>query len=375
MDWTAADHAHMARALALAARGLETTRPNPRVGCVLVRDGAVVGEGWHLRAGGEHAEVAALGAAGERARGATAYVNLEPCSHHGRTPPCSDALLAAGVAEVVAPFADPNPKVAGRGFAALERGGVRVRLGLLAREAADLNAGFLKRMRVGRPFVRLKLGMSLDGRTALANGESRSGTTWITGPEARADVQRLRARSGAILTGIGTVLADDPQLTLRGADGVALPEQPLRVVLDSALRLPPDARLLGEPGRTLVLTTATDAHRASALTEAHAEVKALAAEGGRVALGAALDLLGAREVDELLVEAGATLSGALVAAGLVDELVVYLAPVLLGDAARGAFALPPLAALEAAPRLEVVEVRAVGRDWRITARPRPGAAA
>lgn len=365
MEFSAQDHAHMARALALAARGMATTQPNPRVGCVLVREGQVVGEGFHARAGEAHAEVEALRAAGAKAKGATAFVTLEPCSHHGRTPPCTEALLAAGVAEVVAPGADPNPKVAGGGFAALERGGVKVRRGLLARDAEALNAGFFKRMRTGRPFVRLKLGMSLDGRTALATGESR----WITGPEARADVQRLRARSGAVLTGIGTVLADDPQLNVRAADGTPAAMQPLRVVLDSGLRIAADARLLAGPGRVLVLTAARDVHHASELTEAHAEVKALPASGGRVALDAVLDELGRREVNELLVEAGATLSGAFLAAGLVDELVIYMAPVLLGDAARGAFALPSLPSLAAAPQLEVTELRAVGRDWRISARP------
>jgi diaminohydroxyphosphoribosylaminopyrimidine deaminase/5-amino-6-(5-phosphoribosylamino)uracil reductase len=359
----------MARALVLAARGMHTTQPNPRVGCVLVRGDEVVGEGFHRRAGEAHAEVEALRAAGSKAKGATAFVTLEPCSHHGRTPPCIDALLAAGVAEVVAPMVDPNPKVAGQGFAALERAGVKVRRGLLEREATALNPGFFKRMSTGRPFVRVKLGMSLDGRTALAGGESPSGTKWITGPEARGDVHALRARSGAIVTGIGTVLADDPQLTVRDGEGQAAALQPLRVVLDSKLRLPADARLLGAPGRTLILTAATDAHHASELTEAHAEVRALPADAGRVQLAAVLDELGRREVNEVLVEAGATLSGAFIAAGLVDELVIYMAPVLLGSDARGAFALPPLAALEAAPRLEIVDLRAVGRDWRITARP------
>jgi len=361
----------MARALALAARGLTTTQPNPRVGCVLVRDGAVVGEGFHARAGEPHAEVEALRAAGANAKGATAFVTLEPCSHHGRTPPCSDALIKAGVAEVVAPLVDPNPKVEGNGFAALERAGVKVRRGLLAREAEALNAGFIKRMKTDRPFVRVKLGMSLDGRTALASGESR----WITGPEARADVHALRARSGAIITGIGTVLADDPQLTVRDAAGTATTMQPLRVVLDSRLRTPADARLLGAPGRTLVFTAASDAHHASELTEAHAEVRALPADRGRISLAAVLDELGKREVNEALVEAGATLSGAFLAAGLVDELVIYMAPVLLGSDARGAFVLPPMAGLEAAPRLEITDLRAVGRDWRITARPASAKAA
>lgn len=368
----------MARALALAAEGT-MTHPNPRVGCVLTRDGQVVGEGFHARAGEAHAEAAALAAAGAAARGATAYVSLEPCCHQGRTPPCTDALIAAGVAEVVAPMVDPNPKVAGQGFAALERAGIKVRHGLMHAQAAALNPGFIKRMTHGRPFVRVKVGMSLDGRIALANGESR----WITGPEARADVQALRARSDAIVTGVGTVLADDPSLTVRDAAGCALPRQPLRVVLDAALRLPADARLLAQPGRTLVFTAARDAHHASALSEAHAEIVSvpaeLAADGARpdllLDLEAVLDALGARQINEVLVEAGTTLAGAFVAAGLVDELVLYVAPTLLGNGARAAFALPALASLDERVALEIVEMRAVGRDWRVTARPVARAAA
>ena len=358
----------MARALALAAEGT-MTHPNPRVGCVLTRDGQVVGEGFHARAGEAHAEAAALAAAGAAARGATAYVSLEPCCHQGRTPPCTDALIAAGVAEVVAPMVDPNPKVAGQGFAALERAGIKVRHGLMLAQAAALNPGFIKRMKHGRPFVRVKVGMSLDGRIALANGESR----WITGVEARADVQALRARSDAIVTGVGTVLADDPSLTVRDATGAALPRQPLRVVLDASLRLPADARLLAQPGRTLVFTAALDPHHASALSEAHAEIVSVpaepAADGARLDLGAVLDALGARQINEVLVEAGTTLAGAFVAAGLVDELVLYMAPTLLGDSARAAFALPTLASLDDRIALEIVEMRAVGRDWRVTARP------
>jgi diaminohydroxyphosphoribosylaminopyrimidine deaminase/5-amino-6-(5-phosphoribosylamino)uracil reductase len=352
----------MARALRLAARGLTSAHPNPRVGCVLVRDGEVVGEGFHVRAGGPHAEVEALRAAGARARGATAYVSLEPCNHHGRTPPCTEALLAAGVAAVVAPITDPDPRVAGSGFAALERAGVAVRRGVLAREAEALNEGFIKRMRTGRPLLRAKVAASLDGRSALADGRSR----WITSPEARADAQAWRARSGAIVTGIGTVLADDPRLTVRDAAGAALPDQPLRVVLDARGRLPAGARLLAEPGRTLLLTTG--AGRGAARDGL--EVVALPDDGaGRIALGAVLDELGRREVNEALVEAGPTLTGALLAAGLVDELLYYMAPLLLGDRARAALALPEPGELASAPALEVRELRAVGRDWRVLARP------
>ena len=362
--FTAQDHAHMARALALAAQGL-MPHPNPRVGCVLVRDGAVVGDGFHARAGEAHAEVVALAAAGAAARGATAFVTLEPCCHQGRTPPCTEALVAAGVAEVVGAMVDPNPKVSGQGFAALERAGIRVSHGLMHAQAAALNPGFVKRMKHGRPFVRVKLGMSLDARIALADGESR----WITGRDARDDVQRLRARSDAIVTGIDTVLADDPNLTVRDADGGTPPRQPLRVILDSTLQLPADARLLAQPGRTLVFTAARDPHHANELSEAHAEVRTLPnAVGGGLDLEALLDELGRREINEVLVEAGPTLAGAFVAARLVDELVLYVAPTLLGDTARPAFTLPAPASLDERTVLEVLELRAVGADWRVTAR-------
>lgn len=364
MNPTPTDHAHMAEALRLAAQGLHTTHPNPRVGCVLVRDGAVVGRGWHARAGEPHAEVLALRAAGAAARGSTAYLNLEPCCHHGRTPPCSEALIAAGVREVVVAMPDPNPRVAGGGIAALIAAGVLVRQGVLAAEAERLNAGFVKRMRTGQPFVRVKLGLSLDGRSALAGGASH----WITGEAARADVQRLRARSDAVLTGIATVLADDPRLTRR--DGSDHP-QPLRVVLDSRGRLPADARLLREPGPVLVFTAAarTPDHGAAVSVE---RVGTDAA--GRLALDSVLERLGAREINELLVEAGPTLSGAFIAAGLVDELVIYQTPVLLGDEAWPAFRLPRLTNMTERTELEVVERRMLGQDERITARVRPRAA-
>jgi diaminohydroxyphosphoribosylaminopyrimidine deaminase/5-amino-6-(5-phosphoribosylamino)uracil reductase len=360
---TTTDHTHMAEALRLAARGLTTTHPNPRVGCVLVKDGAVVGRGWHVRAGGPHAEVLALREAGAAARGATAYVSLEPCCHQGRTPPCTTALIEAGVREVVAAHPDPNPKVSGQGLAALTAAGITVRHGVLAADAERLNAGFIKRMRTGRPLVRVKLGVSLDGRAALADGTSQ----WITGEPARADVQQWRARSDAILTGIGTVLADDPRLTRR--DGSDHP-QPLRVVLDSRLQLLPSARLFAEPGPVLVLTAAAPRALGAAV-----EVQQLAAgPDGHLDLGAVLDLLGAREINELLIEAGPTLAGAFVAAGLVDELIIYQAPVLLGDEARPALRLPRLARMDDRLELEVIERRMVGRDERITARVRPRSA-
>lgn len=362
MTVTPDDARHMGRALALAARGLYTTDPNPRVGCVLVNDRQVVGEGWHERAGGPHAEVQALRAAGTAARGATAYVTLEPCCHHGRTPPCTRALIDAGVARVVAAMPDPNPKVAGQGVAELAGAGIAVDVGLMQDEAGRLNPGFVSRMTRGRPYVRVKLAASLDGRTALATGESK----WITGAAARADVQRLRARSSAILTGVGTVLADDPSLTVRDLD---IGRQPLRVVVDGNLSLRADARLLRLPGRTLVVTAADDGDYAEALIAAGAEVMVLAGGVGRVDLPLLMQDLAAREVNELLVEAGATVCGALLAAGLIDELVVYLAPHLLGSSARGMFDLPALESMADRVALDIVDVRAVGKDWRITARP------
>ncbi len=363
--FSADDHRHMARALQLAERGQYTTDPNPRVGCVLVRDGAVVGEGWHARAGEAHAEINALRAAGEQARGATAYVTLEPCSHQGRTPPCADALIEAGVRRVVAAMQDPNPQVAGQGLARLRAAGIVTEAGLLQGQAEALNPGFVKRMRSGRPWLRSKLAMSLDGRTAMASGESR----WITGPAARADVHRLRARSSAILTGIGTVLADDPALNAR-LDTDEPVEQPLRVILDSHLRLPPTARLLSQPGRTLVCTHEdADAQRAAALAAAGAELHRLPAQGGQLDLAAVLDLLGREAVNEVMTEAGPTLNGALLAAGLVDQLIVYLAPHVMGDAARGLFHLPGLEHMDQRIQLQIDDVRAVGEDWRITAHP------
>ena len=353
MNWTAADHEFMARALQLAARGLNTTTPNPRVGCVLVRDGAVVGEGWHERAGEPHAEVNALRMAGA-ARGATAYVTLEPCSHHGRTPPCADALIDAGVRRVVAAMRDPNPLVAGEGLARLELAGVEVASGLMEREARELNIGFVARMTRGRPWLRLKVAASLDGKTALNNGKSQ----WITGPEARRDAHAWRARSCAILTGIGTVKDDDPSLTVRD---VPCERQPLRVVVDSRLETPPGAKVLAG-GKVLVFAAV-----AGALPGA--EVIVLPNAAGKVDLAAMLAELGRRGINEVLAEAGTRLNGSLLKEALVDELLIYQAPLLLGDAARGMFGLPELTALAGARRLEIMDRRVVGADFRIRARP------
>jgi diaminohydroxyphosphoribosylaminopyrimidine deaminase/5-amino-6-(5-phosphoribosylamino)uracil reductase len=356
---------HMTRAFELARRGLRTTDPNPRVGCVLAHGDRVVGEGWHEFAGGPHAEVAALAAAGEAARGATAWVTLEPCCHHGRTPPCSDALIAAGIGRVVYAMRDPNPRVAGGGAARLAAAGVAVESAEFGRESAELNPGFISRMTRGRPWVTVKLAASLDGGTALPGGESR----WITGEAAREDVQQLRARSSAVMTGSGTVLADDPRLDVR-LPGTS--RQPLRIVLDSQLRTPPAARILAPPGQALVLCTEPDATRAEALRAAGAEVVVVAGAEGKVDLEAALTLLAARQVNELLVECGAGLAGALLKAGLVDELLLYLAPTLLGRGAR------PFADIESpatmAERLEfaIVGREDVGSDLLLRLRPRRG---
>lgn len=365
------DHRFMARALQLAERGLFTTDPNPRVGCVLVKAGEIVGEGWHQRAGEPHAEINALRAAGglekNGAKGATAYITLEPCCHHGRTPPCSDALIAAGVSRVVVAMQDPNPQVAGQGLTQLQKAGIETRSGVMQAQAEALNPGFIQRMRQGRPYVRGKMAMSLDGRTAMASGESQ----WITGAEARQDVHRLRARSSVILTGIGTVLVDDPSLTAR-LDETELElklEQPLRVVLDSQLQMPVTARMLSQPGRTLVLTVNTDAQKAADLRTAGAEVEVLAAANGRVDLMAVMDCLARRDINEVMVEAGATLCGALLQAGLFDELVIYVAPLIMGDAARGLLSLPGLQNMADRVELKIGDMRAVGRDWRIRAWP------
>jgi diaminohydroxyphosphoribosylaminopyrimidine deaminase/5-amino-6-(5-phosphoribosylamino)uracil reductase len=355
---SAADSQWMARALQLAAQGLNTTSPNPRVGCVLVKGDEIIGEGWHRRAGEPHAEVHALRAAGKKARGATAYVTLEPCNHHGRTPPCADALIAAGVARVVCAMQDPNPQVAGQGFARLRAAGIEVESGLMETAARELNIGFVSRMTRGTPWVRSKVAASLDGRTALADGTSQ----WITGEAARQDVQQWRARSCVVLTGIGTVLADDPQLNVR----IDTERQPLRVVLDSALRMSPTARML-QSGKVLICTASQDAGKRTALERQGAEVLLLADATGQVNLPAVLRELARRGSNEVLVEAGRELNGALLQAGLVDELVLYLAPQLLGDAARGMADLGELLRLEQRVELAWRDVRRVGDDLRITA--------
>lgn len=370
-EWSAADRSWMSRALMLAERGLYTTEPNPRVGCVLVADGEVVGEGWHVRAGEGHAEVNALAQAGERARGATAYVTLEPCSHFGKTPPCADALITAGVSRMVAAMQDPNPQVAGNGLQRLREAGIAVECGLLEEQARALNPGFIKRMQQGLPWVRVKLAMSLDGRTAMASGESK----WITGPAARADVQRLRARSGAVVSGADSVLLDDSALTVRASElglpsdeaAAAAERQPLRVLIDSLRRVPLEQRFFREAGPSLVISTSAE-QAAEDYLAAGSELLAVPGADGKVDLQAVLQILAERGCNEVLVEAGAGLSGAFWRAGLVDELIVYMAPRLLGSQARPLMQLP-FESMSEAMDVAITDMRAIGQDWRITARP------
>lgn len=353
----------MARALELARRGLQTTHPNPRVGCVIARGGEIVGEGCHERAGGPHAEIVALAQAGARARGADVYLTLEPCCHQGRTGPCTEALKAAGVGRVIAAMQDPNPQVAGQGLAAMRAAGVAVELGLLEAESRALNRGFISRMVRLRPWLTLKLAMSLDGRTAMGNGESR----WITGEAARADTHRLRAEAGAVLTSVETVLADDPELTVRLTD---TPRQPDRIVLDTQLRSPAEARIWAAGARRIALTVRPPADRLDALRARGVEVALVGTTGdSRVDLASALGTLGRMEINEVLVESGPRLAGALLQARLVDELLLYVAPSLLGDAARALAHLPGLERLEQRVPLRFTDTRMIGDDLRITAVP------
>ena len=365
------DAQYMARAIELARKGLYTTHPNPRVGCVIVRDGQIVGEGWHVRAGEPHAEVHALRAAGALARGATAYVTLEPCSHHGRTPPCAEGLVNAGVARVVAAMQDPNPEVAGRGLKRLADAGIEVRCGVLESQARALNQGFLKRMEHGLPFVRVKLAMSLDGRTAMASGESQ----WITGPAARSAVQRLRAQASVVITGADTVLADGARLTVRadelGLDAeqtaLAMSRAPLRVLIDGRLRVPLDAPFF-KAGPALVATCVPPAEQ----YRTGPECLVIPGENGQIDLRQLLLALAARDVNEVLVEAGPRLAGAFAEQGLVDEYQIFIAAKFLGSTARPLLELP-LTRMSEASELKIIEMRAVGDDWRVTAIPVPSA--
>jgi len=362
-EFGSADHEYMARALRLAGRGLYTAHPNPRVGCVLVRSGGIVGEGWHRKTGAAHAEINALVAAGDAARGSTAYVTLEPCSHQGRTPPCVNALIEAGVTSVVVAMRDPNPKVGGSGLSGLQKAGIKVAVGLMEKEALKLNEGFISRNERGRPFVRLKVAASLDGATAMSSGESQ----WITGEESRRDVQRLRASSGAIMTGAGTAIADDPSLTVRDETIDNGGMQPTRVVIDSELRLPPSAGMLSLPGETIIFCL--DDSRRQALEAAGATVITLPGRNGRPDLLAVMQKLAEFEVNDVLVEAGPKLVGSLLVAGLVDELVIYQAPHIMGSETLGMASTPAWRALDQRLDLEIIDVRKTGADMRITARP------
>ena len=370
MSDPAFDQHCMIRALQLARQGLYTTDPNPRVGCVLAKGGRIIAEGFHARAGEPHAERHALAAAGAGAHGATAYVTLEPCSHTGRTGPCADALIEAGVVRVVAAMEDPNPQVAGNGFSTLRAAGIQVDVGLQESEARALNPGFIRRMRGERPWVRIKVAASVDGRTAMASGESQ----WITGPEAREDVQRLRARSSAVITGIGTVLADRPSYTVRadqwrlGEYGSDQVRQPLRVILDRRLRTPVDVPVVTASGPCLVVGGEAHPERQRALEAAGAEVMHLPSSGSGVDLKALLAELSRRECNEILVECGATLAGAFVREALFDELIVYMAPALLGTDARGLLTLP-LVRMAEKVSLRWADVRQLGNDLRLTLVP------
>jgi diaminohydroxyphosphoribosylaminopyrimidine deaminase/5-amino-6-(5-phosphoribosylamino)uracil reductase len=361
--FSAADSDYMAEAFRLAARGLYSTDPNPRVGSVVVKSGAIVGRGFHRKAGEPHAEVLAMREAGSAAAGATLYITLEPCAHHGRTPPCAGAIVAAKPARVVAAMTDPNPKVAGRGFEIVKQAGIAVASGLMEAQARALNPGFISRMSRGRPWVRSKLAMSLDGRTALADGSSK----WISGEAAREDVQHWRARSSAVLTGIGTVLKDDPSLNVRMAGEW---RQPARVVVDTYLKMPGRAKLLQLPGETYVATTVSDSHPHQHLLKAGAKILTLPLKDGQVDLAVLLTKLADLECNEVLVEAGPKLNGALLAAGLVDELILYMAPHLLGDSGQGLFHLQPLAAMQERHELEITDLRMFGNDVRLILRPK-----
>ncbi|HFD7932033.1 TPA: bifunctional diaminohydroxyphosphoribosylaminopyrimidine deaminase/5-amino-6-(5-phosphoribosylamino)uracil reductase RibD [Yersinia enterocolitica] len=365
------DEFYMARAFELARLGRFTTSPNPNVGCVLVRDGEIVGEGYHLRAGEPHAEVHALRMAGEKARGATAYVTLEPCSHHGRTPPCADALLTAGVKRVVAAMQDPNPQVAGRGLYKLKQAGVEVDHGLMLAEAEAVNLGFLKRMRTGFPYLQLKMAASLDGRTAMASGESQ----WITSPQARQDVQRFRAQSSAILSTSATVLADDPALTVRWQELDAQTQalylqdalrQPVRIIVDSHNRVTPQHKVIQQDGPCWLARVEADEQS----WPNNVEQLLLPRHGNGVDLVLLMMQLGKRQINSVWVEAGPQFAGALLQAGVVDELILYIAPKLLGSDARGLCQLAGLTQLSDAPEFVFSEVRQVGPDLRLRLKPK-----
>ena len=354
------DHAYMSQALQLAEKGLYSTSPNPRVGCVIVRDGKIAGSGWHVQTGQPHAEINALNIAGGAAQGATVYLTLEPCSHYGRTHPCAEALIRAKVAKVIIAMQDPNPLVAGKGASLLKQSGINVLVGLMGEWAKDLNVGFVSRMTNNRPWVRMKIAASLDGKTALNNGVSQ----WITGEAARHDGHRFRARSCAVLTGIGTVLEDDPQLSVRF---IETSRQPLRIIIDSQLKIPTTAKVLRGEGE-LIFTTTDNKERISALKEAGARPIILPSEKGKIDLAGLMQILADFEINELLVEAGNRLSSAFIREGLVDELIIYLAPHLIGNRAMGMLQLPELTDLSEKYNLKIKDLRMVGEDIRIMSR-------
>ncbi len=351
------DAVFMAIAIKLAEKGLYTTDPNPNVGCVLVLNGEVVAKGWHVKAGDDHAEVDALKQVAN-VRGVTAYVTLEPCSHHGRTGPCCEALVAAGVGRVVVAMQDPNPLVAGKGLKKMQEAGLVVKCGVLQHDAEALNQGYIKRMTKGLPFVRSKLGMSLDGKTAMASGESQ----WITSPQSRADVQSLRAESSAVLTGINTVLADDPSLNVRLDVNV---KQPIRVILDSLLQISLTAKMLTLAGEIWILTVSANKQKIIRLERAGFHVFQIKNKGSRLDLNAVMVFLGQKQINTILVEAGAILNGALLEQRLVDEWVVYMAPCILGDQGRGLFYLPGMQKMDDKKQLKMTSVRQVGPDLRL----------
>jgi diaminohydroxyphosphoribosylaminopyrimidine deaminase/5-amino-6-(5-phosphoribosylamino)uracil reductase len=364
------DEYYMSRALQLAELGTGSTDPNPKVGCVLVQNNSIVGEGWHRVAGGNHAEINALLDAGEAAKGATCYISLEPCCFHGRTPPCTNSLIKAGIKHVIIAMLDPNPKVSGKGVEQLKSAGIKIKIGVLQQQANNLNIGFITRMSKNRPYIRAKMAMSLDGRTAMASGESQ----WITGASARVDVQKLRAYSSAIMIGVGTVLADNPSLTVRENEFpnyIEKPEyllQPLRIIIDQNLSMPITAKMLNLPGKTIIFTATDDAESRETLEQNNAYVVYLPNLKGGVNLHAMCNYLGEQGINDVLLEGGSTIAGAMLSAGLVDELIIYMAPVLMGNKAMGLFSLP-LDMMKQKINLEIKDIRAIGDDWKITARP------
>lgn len=361
MNFSADDHKYMTRALQLAEQGLYSTMPNPRVGCVIVKNGQIVGEGAHLKAGEPHAEIHALRQAGDAAKGVTLYVTLEPCSHTGRTPPCAEALVNAGLAKVVVAMQDPNPQVAGSGLALLKSHHIEVASGLMEAQARELNVGFISRMTSQQPFLRSKIAASLDGKTALSNGASQ----WITSESARLDVQHWRARSCAILTGAGTVLADNPSMTVRDID---IKRQPLKVIVDSQLSISPNSKIL-QNGNALIAFAEPNSEKEAELLSAGAELLCIPNADGKVCLKTLLSHLASREINEVLCEGGEGLNGALLAHNLIDELLIYYAPKLMGGAAKSMFAMPEFTHMNQAIALDILDIRKVGVDIRLRAKP------